>query len=715
MLFSATMPGPILTLARTFMTQPTHIRAEVASEGQTHTLTKQYVYRAHAMDKVEMLARVLQARDRGLTMVFTRTKRTAAKVADELTERGFAAAAVHGDLGQGAREQALRAFRSGKVDVLVATDVAARGIDVEDVTHVINYQCPEEDKTYIHRIGRTGRAGKTGIAVSFIDWDDLPRWKLINDSLGLDFAEPAETYSTSKHLYEDLNIPDGITGRLPSAQRVRAGLGAEDVEDLGETGGKRRKPAAAAGGPRHGKGQSRDHDARHEQDDAPGAAGDDAVIDLENRPARTRKPRNRTRGGRTGAGNGATTNGAANNGAPGSGSAPAAEAATTDQAVTNGADSATGDGSAPRRRRSRRRGHGAGDGSHVPTPPAWHLIPRAARRSGVACRHRPGCVGSRGDPEAARRRRIDRIVAAAIAVVVVAVGVLIYLTSDIRATTSTLGDRTPAPEPPVAAPTALSPGLDGCRTDPAVGAVASPYGVVVTADGSTVTGHDAVTGGVRWSYGRDDEPLCAVGSGDTDAPGVSRPRQGPRRDGGLGEERLLLADDAARPGHRGAALLPDQPEPARRFAGVRRRLCRLAGTIPGRTVAGRPGPHHPVRRPAIAAQTGRHPLRVHLHRHGAGRRAVRHRRALRAGRRRTHLVVVQLGDPGLGAEQARRPGRLQTHSPRHHRHRFTAARIVGITADRVAVLVVGAGTGRGRLRHRPAWKPPGPPWTSRPS
>ena len=81
-------------------------------------------------------------------------------------------------------------FRSGKVDVLVATDVAARGIDVEDVTHVINFQCPEEDKTYIHRIGRTGRAGKTGIAVSFIDWDDVPRWKLINESLGLDFADP---------------------------------------------------------------------------------------------------------------------------------------------------------------------------------------------------------------------------------------------------------------------------------------------------------------------------------------------------------------------------------------------------------------------------------------------------------------------------------------------------------------------------------------------
>ena len=127
-----------------------------------------------------MLARMLQASDRGLTIIFSRTKRTAAKVADDLAERGFAAAAIHGDLGQGAREQALRAFRNGKVDILVATDVAARGIDVEDVTHVINYQCPEDEKTYLHRIGRTARAGNTGIAVTFVDWDDLPRWGMIN-------------------------------------------------------------------------------------------------------------------------------------------------------------------------------------------------------------------------------------------------------------------------------------------------------------------------------------------------------------------------------------------------------------------------------------------------------------------------------------------------------------------------------------------------------
>ena len=236
MLFSATMPGPIIKLARTFMVQPTHIRAELPAESIIHRTTTQFVYRAHALDKVEMLARILQARDRGLTMVFTRTKRTAAKVAEELTARGFAAAAVHGDLGQGARERSLRAFRTGKVDVLVATDVAARGIDVDGVTHVVNFQCPEDEKTYIHRIGRTGRAGHSGVAVSFIDWDDVPRWQLINAALGLDFADPAETYSSSPHLRADLGIPDDARGTLPEERRTRVGLDAEKVEDIGETG-----------------------------------------------------------------------------------------------------------------------------------------------------------------------------------------------------------------------------------------------------------------------------------------------------------------------------------------------------------------------------------------------------------------------------------------------------------------------------------------------
>lgn len=261
MLFSATMPGPIVAMARRYMTQPTHIRAaDPDDEGLTKRDIRQLVYRAHSMDKIEVVARILQARGRGRTIIFTKTKRTAAKVAEELVERGFAAAAIHGDLGQGAREQALRAFRNNKVDVLVATDVAARGIDVDDVTHVINYQCVEDEKIYLHRVGRTGRAGNKGTAVTFVDWDDMPRWGLINKTLGLPFPEPVETYSSSPHLFSDLDIPEGTKGRLPRSQRTHAGLGAEEIEDLGETG-KRNSGSNDRGGSRGGR-DSRSRDGR---------------------------------------------------------------------------------------------------------------------------------------------------------------------------------------------------------------------------------------------------------------------------------------------------------------------------------------------------------------------------------------------------------------------------------------------------------------------
>ncbi|MBS2963663.1 DEAD/DEAH box helicase [Actinocrinis puniceicyclus] len=244
MLFSATMRGEVISLARRYMSRPTHIRAaDPADLGATVKNIAQFVYRAHSLDKVEMLARILQAEGRGLTIVFARTKRTVAKVAEELSDRHFAVAAVHGDLGQGAREQALRAFRNGKIDVLVATDVAARGIDVEGVTHVINFQCPEDEKVYTHRTGRTGRAGNKGTAVTFVDWDEVPRWQLINKALDLPYPEPAEIYSTSPQLYADLGIPEGVKGVLPRLERVRQGLEAEEIEDLGETG-RSRSPRA---------------------------------------------------------------------------------------------------------------------------------------------------------------------------------------------------------------------------------------------------------------------------------------------------------------------------------------------------------------------------------------------------------------------------------------------------------------------------------------
>jgi len=266
MLFSATMPGPVVALARRFMVHPTHIRAQDPDDqNQTVNTVKQVIYRVHAMNKVEVVARILQSEGRGRTVIFCRTKRTAARLGEDLTARGFAVGSLHGDLGQGAREQALRAFRNGKVDVLVATDVAARGIDVDDVTHVINYQCPEDEKIYIHRIGRTGRAGNSGTAVTFVDWDDTPRWSLISKALGLGVPDPLETYHTSPHLFTDLNIPEGTTGRLPRAKRTRAGLDAEVLEDLGGSSprseGRGRGSRGASRGGRGGRGRSARGDA----------------------------------------------------------------------------------------------------------------------------------------------------------------------------------------------------------------------------------------------------------------------------------------------------------------------------------------------------------------------------------------------------------------------------------------------------------------------
>ena len=221
MLFSATMPGDIIALARRFMNQPIHIRTQDnEDEGAVVSRIKQYVLRAHALDKIEMLARILQADGRGPTIVFCRTKRTCQKTSDDLAERGFRAASIHGDLGQSAREKALNDFKAGKSDVLVATDVAARGIDIDGITHVINYQCPEDEKTYVHRIGRTARAGADGISVTFVDWDDLARWKMIDTALTLGLGEPEETYSSSEHLYEMLNIPAGSTGRMVKSKPV---------------------------------------------------------------------------------------------------------------------------------------------------------------------------------------------------------------------------------------------------------------------------------------------------------------------------------------------------------------------------------------------------------------------------------------------------------------------------------------------------------------
>ena len=298
MLFSATMPDPIVTLARRFLRQPVtiHARHDVSAS----PLTKQVVFRTHPMNKLEVVARILQSEGRGLTMIFCRTKRAADRAAEDLDFRGFAVAAVHGDLGQSARERALRAFRNGKIDVLVATDVAARGLDVSGVTHVINYDCPEDPDTYTHRIGRTGRAGATGLAVTFVDWEDMPRWRIIDKTLGLDMAEPPETYHTSPHLFADLGIDPAVSGTLPTADRTRAGLGAEVEEDLG--GGRRpRRGTAPAERPARARTRRRRGDSDEAPAASPAAPAKSSTEDGESagRPARTRT-RRRTRTEATG-------------------------------------------------------------------------------------------------------------------------------------------------------------------------------------------------------------------------------------------------------------------------------------------------------------------------------------------------------------------------------------------------------------------------------
>ncbi|MET8794176.1 MULTISPECIES: DEAD/DEAH box helicase [Streptomyces] len=382
MLFSATMPGAVIGLARRYMSQPTHIRATAPDdEGATVANTKQFVYRAHNMDKPEMVARILQADGRGLAMIFCRTKRTAADLADQLKQRGFASGAVHGDLGQGAREQALRAFRNGKVDVLVCTDVAARGIDVEGVTHVVNYQTPEDEKTYLHRIGRTGRAGAKGTAITLVDWDDIPRWQLINKALDLNLGDPAETYSTSPHLYTDLSIPEGTKGVLPRSERTRAGLDAEEIEDLGEVGG--RGPRGRGGrdgrdGRRGSRSEEREASTRTPRrrrrtrggtplDEAGSRPAAPAAVDAGEAEAgeapRTPRRRRRTRGGATAAVSTVEQTAAET-------AVDTAEGPSAETAETTGSAETSATAEKPRRRRTRRSAEQAPAVTEQPSVPA---------------------------------------------------------------------------------------------------------------------------------------------------------------------------------------------------------------------------------------------------------------------------------------------------------------------------------------------------------
>jgi len=337
MLFSATMPGPIVALARRFMTRPIHIRATDPDEGLMQANIEHLVYRAHNMDKDEVIGRILMAEGRGKTVIFTRTKRAAAKLVEELGDRGFNATAVHGDLNQEQRERAMASFKAGKKDILIATDVAARGIDVEDVTHVINHTIPEDDKAYLHRVGRTGRAGKTGIAVTFVDWDDMHKWTFINNALDFGTPVPMETYSSSPHLFTDLNIPAGSKGRL-RATPIKEAVAGAGRSDSGRSGGAGRSGGGASRSAGAGRTDSGRTDSGRSDSGRSGRSDSGRSGDV----AGGRPPRTRTRVG-------TATN-------------PDAPAATPAAGTHDGGGAEHHDGnSAPRRRsRTRRRSPQAG-------------------------------------------------------------------------------------------------------------------------------------------------------------------------------------------------------------------------------------------------------------------------------------------------------------------------------------------------------------------
>jgi ATP-dependent RNA helicase RhlE len=176
--FSATAPAEIMKLANTLLHNP--VRISVAPVSSPAELVRQLVYHVRKEDKRTLLKHVLKKESIEHALIFTRTKRGADRVVKDLKGSGIKAEAIHGDKSQGARERALNGFKKRSVSILVATDIASRGIDVDKLSHVINYEIPEQAETYVHRIGRTGRAGENGIALSFCTSEELPYLKDIH-------------------------------------------------------------------------------------------------------------------------------------------------------------------------------------------------------------------------------------------------------------------------------------------------------------------------------------------------------------------------------------------------------------------------------------------------------------------------------------------------------------------------------------------------------
>jgi superfamily II DNA/RNA helicase len=219
MLFSATMPKEVVSLARRYAKRPTFVHAEPEDAQATVPATRQLFFQVHPLNRFQVLCRILDAPDRDRVAVFRRTKRGVDRTIKGLLEEGYRAGALHGDMPQVVREKVMRSFRKGKLDVLVCTDVASRGLDIAGLSHVINYDTPEDDRAYVHRIGRTGRAGAAGVAVTFVAWNELDTAELIRRRLDLTDEPVHEVYSTSPLLSELFDLP---TAEEAAAARAAA-------------------------------------------------------------------------------------------------------------------------------------------------------------------------------------------------------------------------------------------------------------------------------------------------------------------------------------------------------------------------------------------------------------------------------------------------------------------------------------------------------------
>jgi ATP-dependent RNA helicase DeaD len=180
LLFSATMPGPIRKIAETFMKNPEMVK--IKSKEMTVENIEQFFVKAQEREKFDVLSRLLNVQQPELAIIFGRTKRRVDELSHALSIRGYIAEGIHGDLTQAKRMSVLRQFKEGKVDILVATDVAARGLDISGVTHVYNFDIPQDPESYVHRIGRTGRAGKSGVAITFVTPREMGYLRIVEET-----------------------------------------------------------------------------------------------------------------------------------------------------------------------------------------------------------------------------------------------------------------------------------------------------------------------------------------------------------------------------------------------------------------------------------------------------------------------------------------------------------------------------------------------------